>query len=314
MDDYDKRKGLPNMPPSDFWHDPLIIGIITTLFSSLIVFLVAYWIFLKQRTKKEITCQVVDDSSIVSVNEEVKDRIKIEFDGQKVEEMSVVKLKIWNSGNVSIKLGDYIDPITLNFAERQVLDVNIYDMEPSDLIKSEDTQKFLAENKPLPQKEKRTVTLPAFHINSKKRTGLQDSLTLKVLLSGVERSIRVEGRIDDGKIIKSMPESVDARFVIGKLNDYLLWFLMVLEGTLLIKFLLILFGAASNAFFAGFMSALTLVPLFPFSGIVPNTNLGTGGAAIAWSTLIAMAVYVLVFYAIRRFLHNLLSSPKEPIR
>ncbi len=109
-------------------------------------------------------------------------------------------------------------------------------------------------------------------------------------------------------------EALTLRFAIGKLNDYLLWFLMVLEVTLLIQFFLMLIGAAPGNLFAGFMYALTTVPLFPFNGIVPNTRLGTGGAAIEWSTLIAMAVYFLVFYALRRFLHILISSPEEPVQ
>jgi hypothetical protein len=61
------------------------------------------------------------------------------------------------------------------------------------------------------------------------------------------------------------------------------------------------------------MYALTAIPLFPFKDIVPNTKLGTSGAAIDWSILIAMAVYFLVFYALRRFLHILISSPEEPV-
>ncbi len=108
-------------------------------------------------------------------------------------------------------------------------------------------------------------------------------------------------------------EALTIKFAIGKLNDYLLWFLMVLEVTLLIEFFLMLIGAAQNNLFAGFMYALTVIPLFPFNGIVPSTKLGTGGAAIEWSTLIAMAVYALVFYALRRFLHILISGPEEPV-
>jgi hypothetical protein len=111
-------------------------------------------------------------------------------------------------------------------------------------------------------------------------------------------------------------EALTIKFAIGKLNDYLLWFLMVLEVILLIQFFLKLIGADPNNPFAAFMYALTFIPLFPFSNpqnsIVPNTPLGKS-AVIAWSTLIAMAVYFLVFYALRRFLHILISSPEEPV-
>jgi len=113
--------------------------------------------------------------------------------------------------------------------------------------------------------------------------------------------------------ITGREEALTIKFAIGKLNDYLLWFLMVLEVTLLVEFFLRLIGAAQNNLFAGFMYALTVIPLYPFNGIVPSTMLGNGGAKIEWSTLIAMAVYFLVFYALRRFLSILISGPEEPV-
>jgi YGGT family len=113
--------------------------------------------------------------------------------------------------------------------------------------------------------------------------------------------------------ITGREEALTIKFAIGKLNDYLLWFLMVLEVTLLIEFFLMLIGAVQNNLFAGFVYALTVIPLYPFNGIVSNTKLGSGGAAIQWSTLIAMAVYFLFFYALRRFLSILISGPEEPV-
>jgi len=113
--------------------------------------------------------------------------------------------------------------------------------------------------------------------------------------------------------ITGREEALTIKFAIGKLNDYLLWFVMVLEVTLLIEFFLKLIGAAQNNLFAGFVYALTVIPLYPFYDIVPSTKLGNSGAAIEWSTLIAMAVYFLFFYALRRFLRILISGPEEPV-
>ncbi len=108
-------------------------------------------------------------------------------------------------------------------------------------------------------------------------------------------------------------EAETIRFAIGKLNDYLLWFLMLLEVILLIEFFLTLIGANPNNLFAGFMSALTFIPLYPFNGIVTSTKLESSGLVNEWSTLIAMVVYFLAFYVLRRFLYILISSPEEPI-
>ena len=88
-------------------------------------------------------------------------------------------------------------------------------------------------------------------------------------------------------------EADTAIFAIKKLNDFLNWFLLVLEVTLFIEFFLMLIGAAQDNLFAGFMYALTVIPLLPFKDIVPDTKLGNGNAVIDWSILIAMAVYFL---------------------
>lgn len=106
-------------------------------------------------------------------------------------------------------------------------------------------------------------------------------------------------------------EADTAIFAIKKLNDFLFWFMTVLEVTLCIEFFLQLIGAAQNNLFAGFMYALTVIPLLPFKDIVPNTKLGTGTAVIDWSILIAMAVYFLVIYALRSFLRILVTNPGD---
>ena len=118
--------------------------------------------------------------------------------------------------------------------------------------------------------------------------------------------------LEEGKSPVTRREEADSViFGIRKLNQFLYWFLMVLEVTLGIEFFLLLIGAAENNPFASFMYALTVIPLFPFNGIVPSTKLGSSGAAIEWSILIAMAVYFLGFYALRRFLHILTSDTNE---
>ncbi len=105
-------------------------------------------------------------------------------------------------------------------------------------------------------------------------------------------------------------EARTVRYAIGKLNDFLQWFSTVLEVVLLIRFILKLIGADPTNLFAGFLYALTDIVLFPFSNIVHTPSLRTN-QAFEWSTLVAMAIYWLLFWAIRRFLSILISSPEE---
>lgn len=108
-------------------------------------------------------------------------------------------------------------------------------------------------------------------------------------------------------------KALTVRFAIGKFNDYLLWFLMVLETMLAIRFLLKLIGADPNNPFAGFMYALTAIPLLPFQDIVRSPSIHPPNQSFEFSTLIAIAIYWLIFYALRRFIRLLVSSPEDPV-
>lgn len=104
------------------------------------------------------------------------------------------------------------------------------------------------------------------------------------------------------------------KYGVAKFMDYLQWLLLCLELLLLTQFILKLLGADPNNPFAAFVYSLAGFFLYPFAGIVPTTKYGThGNAAIVWSTLIAMAVYALVFYLVKLLLHTTISRPQEPI-
>ncbi len=123
-------------------------------------------------------------------------------------------------------------------------------------------------------------------------------------------SVAVEGE-GSGAVEIHQKEARTVVFAIGKVNDFLQWFSIVLEIILLLRFIFKLIGANQTNAFASFLYALTDIVLAPFNNIV-----GTGSIhqtqAFEWSTLIGMAVYGLIFFAIRRFLRILISSP-EPV-
>ena len=122
-------------------------------------------------------------------------------------------------------------------------------------------------------------------------------------------SIETESEIESA--VTRQEEARTVRYAIGKLNDFLQWFLVVLEVTLAIRFFLKLIGALEVNLFVGFLYALTDIVLFPFSNIVNSLKLRSG-QEFEWSTLIAILIYWLIFWAIRRFLRILISTPEEP--
>jgi len=106
-------------------------------------------------------------------------------------------------------------------------------------------------------------------------------------------------------------EARTVRYAIDKLVDFLRWFATVLEVLLAIRFVLRLIGADPTNLFAGFLYALTDIVLSPFSTLVPSPSLRVN-QAFEWSTLIAMVIYWLLFWAIIRFLRIIASPSEEP--
>lgn len=99
------------------------------------------------------------------------------------------------------------------------------------------------------------------------------------------------------------------KFAMGKINDFLQWFLITLEITLAVRFLLRLIGADPTNIFAAFIYALTSVILFPFSNIVRDPVFRPN-QAFELSTLIGMAIYFLIFWLLRWLVRITISDPK----
>jgi hypothetical protein len=92
---------------------------------------------------------------------------------------------------------------------------------------------------------------------------------------------------------------------IVKLSDFIQWFVAVLEVALALRFVLKLIGADPNNAFALLLYGSTNIVLFPFSNIITTVSRFEG------STLIAMIVYALILWAIKRFLSILITDPDE---
>lgn len=95
--------------------------------------------------------------------------------------------------------------------------------------------------------------------------------------------------------------ALTVQFAIGKLNEYLQWFLMVLEAMLALRFVLKMLGADPSSFFANLIFSITEVLLVPFQGTAPTISLHLN-QAFEFSTIFAAVIYFLLFYALKRFL------------
>jgi hypothetical protein len=154
----------------------------------------------KQQSHKQITCRVRDDTPVI-VNKNAVDKITVLVNGQPATDLHLVTLGVWNSGNVSVKAQDYIHPIIVTFPGRKVQYADIQRWSPDDLITEKDLEAFLEENTKLRQNQPSSVKLPIIHLNPTRAAGIQNSYTIRVLLTGPESPPHIEGMLNDGRVI-----------------------------------------------------------------------------------------------------------------
>lgn len=119
--------------------------------------------------------------------------------------------------------------------------------------------------------------------------------------SDTDSGEKIDVRREDGSNI---------RFAIGKTRDFLQWVAIVVEILLLIRFIFKLIGASPSNVFAFFLYALTDLIRLPFNGLVYDP-IFRANQYFEWTTLIAMAIYALVFWLLTRFVRLLVSEPEE---
>src|SRR5438445_4223381 len=104
----------------DFLRDPL------WQFIGVIVALIAIFLTIAQRSRKEIVYEVVSDTPILSVRGEIKDQIQVLYKGKPLADARLIILRVWNLGNTPISLNDYVEPINFDFGQKaEILDADI---------------------------------------------------------------------------------------------------------------------------------------------------------------------------------------------
>jgi hypothetical protein len=92
----------------------------------------------------------------------------------------------------------------------------------------------------------------------------------------------------------------------------LIWLLLgFLEAVLALRFFFKLIGANPENTFATFLYGLTNVFVAPFASLTGAPE--SGGMVFEFSTLIAMIVYALVFWALERLVYVAFYRPRGPV-
>lgn len=104
------------------------ISWINILLATLAVIVPIILLFISQR-KKKLSCKFHPFFSLVDVRNEIKDKIKIFYNDELAENLSMRKVTIKNSGNLSIRKEDIIKPLEFVFQNHiKIMDFSITEL------------------------------------------------------------------------------------------------------------------------------------------------------------------------------------------
>ena len=195
-------------------------------------------LYLTFHKSKKLSYDVVSNTPLFNVHEEIEERLQVTFDGKPIKDIiHLIIVKITNSGKSSIKDNEYDSPISLNLGENARIfpPVDIFKKNPENLKVSVDI------------KDSKVILIPTL-LNP------GDSITLKVLGTQISDDIIVNAHIDGGKIKKISTEVKSLKFLfvvyffpvcmfvlLGNLMIFILDFLKLSDVVESFSFLLMLF-------------------------------------------------------------------------
>ncbi len=118
-----------------------------------------------------------------------------------------------------------------------------------------------------------------------------------------ERVVRTTPEVTEANRVEDVTYDPYAqrRWAVYKAQEILYLIMVIVEGLIIIRFVLRLFAANPGAGFASFIYLLTWPLVAPFYGLFP-TPAATNGSVLELSSLVALIVYPLVFWVIVRLI------------
>jgi hypothetical protein len=225
-------------PPTDIWHDPVVLaltGVVATLLAGVIGAVLSFVIYRKQRVRREISYQVISDVPMVSVSKDLADKIDINFEEQRINNLRFLLIRIWNSGNIAVKPEDFDREIVFRVDGSKVLNGEVIGTSPKDLIDANSINLLI-------KSDSSSVELPKFLLKP------EQSIDLKILYEGSKGIASVRGALFNGQITSShIEKQVRAKY------NFLLRAFFILP---------VIVGVISLSFFnQGFSLGLALVGL-----------------------------------------------------
>jgi hypothetical protein len=143
-----------------------------------------------QRNFKEISYEIISESSLLSVSKEVEGKLQILLDGNPVKGVHLILIRIINTGNLTVLPSDYLKNLSILFnVDANILSAEITNRNPKDI---DTTLSFT----------NRSISFSSSLLNS------NDAIVVKALVSEFDGDIEVTGRIAGVKSIKCLRASV----------------------------------------------------------------------------------------------------------
>lgn len=169
---------------SEILRDPMwqFVGVLVTI----IIGVISLIIVSAERRKKVLSYEIISSTSLISVRQEIRDKLKIVYQGKIISQLYLNLIKIINSGNLPITASDFAVPVTFVFKNgTEIITAEVSGKKPAGLeatVAYTDTQ----------------VVLKPTLLNS------GDSVEIKVLSTGQGDVTSVNGRIIGVKEIKKV--------------------------------------------------------------------------------------------------------------
>jgi hypothetical protein len=98
----------------------------------ILAILVAFIIFYLQRRKKSLTYITLTSSEVISISDKVKgnNNVQVTYLGKPVSNLQLLEIRVKNTGNLSIKPDDYIEPLAIRYPNTtNMISVDIIDQQ-----------------------------------------------------------------------------------------------------------------------------------------------------------------------------------------
>jgi len=145
-------------------------------FVGVVIAVITFVFYMIHKQKKSLSYEYITNTRLLSVSESIKANIKILYDNKQVNDVYLLEINIFNSGNTSILEKEYNTGITFDFGSNsKVLTASVIFADPADV------------NPKINTKKSKVIVDPVL-LNK------GDSIILKVIATQVGK-ITVEGRI-----------------------------------------------------------------------------------------------------------------------